>query len=722
MGRPKDAKERLWQRAAEDVDRALRRKDAPGAAEHLLTLPKDRRDPLLPQVMALFHADVLRSHAEGSIAGLTRWAVWADAEPRFLMGREPALLWCLLMGTLHSKDWQRSRRLLDLNLPDLSRRSPALLAWLEAWIEHRGQIPPVQAAALPKLPKQKEIPQTDPRLGYEPARAAPPIPVPRTGEEAARSVRRLFRSERRPSALRDMLTQWRRLSPETAEAIAIQAVPLLLREALLATQAEPDPPGAKGRARLAAAVPLLAVAELVVGAPTELSADIFLALRLSSAALPVDLWPNKADGSLEALLVLLSVAGVAVRYPEHRQAVADRLAGTDLPQEMPKETLDRALPVLQTLLAHIQTPALAVKALSLWALDAGTPDGGLGPAPNWLAGVLRQVAADGDALAAYLRRARSKERARFLGVVGISLPTQVGELILARGLESADEEGRREFGGLLMTLLDREDPGDIDALARERGLAPERATFSELFFLMQQSGLDFAPGMKMSIRMMPPKDRLPMQLWSVYLSLKLNGGLAPPYGPVKRSLLARFQDRLLPYRVELLQLAFSQTPGQTDRLRLIDVFLAGRSDIEARLQVLKVLCCPNCEPNLYRVVEDRMVTEYGRDPLALSRALLRMEETGVKDAGMRALANALIEADRNFAGRRTPEYEKALYLTQRLAARMKVKTKAMKPRAVKPKAPAKAKEAKAPAKAKEAKMPAKAKEPKAPSARKTLKE
>ena len=142
MGRPKDKRDRLIERAQAEIQRALARQDGGGAAEHLLHLPRELRAEMLPALVPLLAAEIRRAAAAGELGRLSQWAARVESEPRLLSGVSAGALdavgadalFALVVGGLRAREYPRAERLLALLTPYLRDRGPRLLAWLQALV------------------------------------------------------------------------------------------------------------------------------------------------------------------------------------------------------------------------------------------------------------------------------------------------------------------------------------------------------------------------------------------------------------------------------------------------------------------------------------------------------------------------------------------------------------------------------------------------------------
>ena len=539
MARP-DREERQQRRWLEDARKYLARGDLESALPLLLRLPAPLREEVLPQGAALFRKTVWEQHQRGAWGPLSALAARADAEPGLVeRGAEAeqarATYWPLVWAAGRAREWDRAQRLWS-PLADTARtRAPRLAMAVDTWLSSRGVLPAEGLAPILAC-----LPAVDPRLGVERTRVRATLPPPGSVAQVEEAVLALCAIEPFP-VFSSRVGTWAREAPaEVAQAVWQLAGQLAARELWIRAVA------GKGGAALWEPAVLLARALREAGAPPVLAAPVLQALRLVSSGLP-----REGLSRSEEAEVWCALAHAAALQPEARtwviRAVAEvRCSGAALP---------RVLRLYEDLLALAPEAALWARAFLAWCeRQPEAPS-----APRWLEeGLRRLLSTELPALRAWLRAAEPSEREELAdGVASTCEPHLVEEWVDALW-EKADEELRRVLSGAISVLLDR---SRLKSSGRRLDSVLRGARNEEdvLRLLMEEEGM----------------------LEQAQAAMKL-----PPEG---LRTWHRFASRVLPYQVELLEVAVREASSDTEASQAGTRYLEAHPGDRGYVEVLRTM-------------------------------------------------------------------------------------------------------------------------------------
>jgi hypothetical protein len=629
----RDSKEeRRLKRAGEELQKGLSRGDLDRALPAFLVLPASEQGLHAARVAELVRRDVTSTYARRAWARLSQLAGYVERDERVVSAgaADDQILearWALLWGRARSGDWQRARLHLDAVRPALAR-SP-FLAPLSALVESKGA-PDAAACELMKRALADRPTSVDARLGYDPgqrAEALEPISPPVNEEEVEPRLLAFFARTGWQGFAATAEAWARRADPKTERRIRILAAQLSVQELLMRAQRGPEH----------AAEPALFIAQACVQADAaqELEAELLLALRLATAALPKDEPVTREPARLYA-----TVAKAALRSA----ALLPVVAGTTENTLFTVDARPFALDLLRLLLEHAFSASLWIKACAVWALP-GQP----GILPPWLTQGLTRLLDIGDELRVALRR--SVPRIMHLVVDAISqlFPLAITERALDELWDERSAEWSQVLARAFDNLLDRARQAATtgrssnaalkDMVRSMFGDAGEEAEFQELW--------DSREG------------RYIRRVAEAELSGKEHEPLPSQVQPLWR----RFKDRVLPFSVDALEMALANSASPREQQDAVERFAAGRDRAVKWLQAIKDAGGSGCR-RAHRALLETMLTRYGQDAQALAEALLAAKDMGAPPEIMRVVAAALTDAAQVLS----PDARKADLLARALLA------------------------------------------------------
>lgn len=645
--------DRQVKRALEQLDKMVGRQDAEGAVTALLGLPQGQRSSAhVSAVAALFGREVNSAHDRGAWNRLAQCAGWAEREPGLV--DDAWALWPLFWGCARSSQWQRAERLWQQIRAPLDRRARGVVAIVDAWLAARGSADAAGLAGI-ELPA---LPGAD-RLGHDrPAarsREVAPSAAPRTVEEIE-SIAIEACATRPWRGFAELVSAWiRDASGSVRTGICVVAGQLAARELLQRVRAaqrsqREDGAAGAGRGVVAREVyePAALLARIVQAAtPPELAGESLLAFRLALSAI------GEEGLRGEDLAVQLSeIARAALCYPAHRPLVGRALVHTAIHPEACKAMLG----LFEELVVRAPDIAVCVKAARVWDRALDPDDDRAAPIPGWLCRGLDEATRHPAEGLAWLRDADLASRQELLEVVGARLPTEQAADLVDRLWQGADEPLRRALSEVVRNLIARS-----SRLGRSISAVPSR---QELRKLVREVEHQLGP-VPPEIRALLREAHEPEVRSGLYAML---GGLVdePSMSQAAVDLWGRFEARVLPYSEQFLVLALGLAGRPAERRMLVDRYLAGRSDIDSRLEVLPLLK-ERRDRSIARAVQNRLLSEFRDDVEALARGLDLAVQGGAPKPLQRALAAALVDGHRNQPGPRTSLVHKMLPQASRLA-------------------------------------------------------
>ena len=630
----------------ERIERSLQRGDAVAAVETLMSLPAGARAQLIDGVARLLRRSAPELQRQGNWAPLHQLAARAESEPR-LLGTGPApglapagpspdgdqsldweqagLLWPLLLSCLHARDWARAGRYLARLRPALAALCPALERVLAAWIERQGELDAqvLRSLALPELRQ----PAPDPRLGYDPPsrRRAPPPPLPQSADQVADQVLALAATQPFVT-FAEIALQWQRqASPAVGGAVAVAAAPLAVREILLSLERRAPP-----------VEPALLLGRLARAAPPggPLAAELLSGLRLALPALA------RAPDERHLQAALGELAAAAGRQPE-AQAYLLAWLGAGEPADRPRICWLRVAEAMVdgARLDPGEQARLWAAAVVQWNRERPGRDGP-GPHPAWLQALTSRVLENPSVLGATLATLPREQRRPLLAGLVADASVLSASAILAACWDTGDEPERRELASLVSALMDRAAQIDL----------------SDSDLLRELGSLD---------------GRLARRLLGAIDGDGDDDGLPPLLGPA-RQVWRQIGQRAAAYDPDLLAQALAEAPDAASARRCVDTYLAGRSDIDARLEAIRAIGQTERD-QLQRLMTDvieRMLQDFAGDPAALARGLRWARQRGAPPSLLRILAGGLLAAAaRQQVGSTPPPWLEELVFAHRLAGR-----------------------------------------------------
>jgi hypothetical protein len=459
-------------RAHEDLRRGLARRDGELACDGLLALPAPERGPgQLAAVAALCAPAIEQMQARGEWSRLVPWAKRLEVEPRLLTVLEPesscAVRWALLWGCAQSGEWGRAARLWADLAPEATARQPAIAQAVGAWIGSRGAprpIPDAIAAFAPEAPDRLVTAApvgagrigsdargraADPRLGIEPigprtAREREPADPqsPQDAENATVRARAVLGS----AGLAGWVARvFERVDADTARALGEAASSIALRD-VLARMEE------RGSDRSASLDVVAACARRGVVPTAHLLTSIRIVVR----------WLREGVGAAPHPDAVCSIARGCMRDEAIAAIVRDALLG--IAQQGTGKSV-----AADTLLAALGAVAEIAPSASLWATGAvfamqraersdghrPRPSRRRAPSTAWLELQGEQIAAQADALVAWMRTADPRARFSVLAFAADRLPANAAGPLLVAVSTIDDERLRRDVARSVEDLLGR---------------------------------------------------------------------------------------------------------------------------------------------------------------------------------------------------------------------------------------------------------------------------
>ena len=423
--------ERQLRIAREGLARAVAASNADEAAQHLVQLPAGpEREAAVSVAGRLIRAEVLRAFAGQKWDRLGFFAARVSKEPRLVdAGAEPverdAVRWALLWGAIKGKVWPRAEAQLAALRPVLAAPLAEALA---AVISHQGS---------PPLELQRQLPappEPDPRLGYDPRRAAPraEVTAPATAAEVDERVLALFATCDWAS-FAETIARWAEAAPDdVGRPMRAVAASLSVRE-LLTREGE----------RALEPARFLCSQALAAGAPPELLPDVRLALRRVFASLSGEVHDVGPFNALAAAV------RVAVAYPDLRPLVKGAVPGI----KFDRSVHERALELLGVVFAALPSAELVWRALRLAGAARDHDDS---RTPKWLVQAIESQLDRGTELGDALGALEAKARVESLRAASMLVPIGLAERLVDHLWVRADVETREDLAMVLGDLLNRE--------------------------------------------------------------------------------------------------------------------------------------------------------------------------------------------------------------------------------------------------------------------------
>lgn len=638
MGRPKDRRERELDRAQEVLDKSLNRRDGERAMEALLRLPEALRRPYLEKVAPLFALDVQRAQSAHDSGRLSRFAAQAAQEPGILAAVSgPAVFevrWALLWGAAQRGDFAAAEGHMDGLQPDLEKQSPALLAWLSAWVRGRGVIP--VGDVLPLLPAGSE------RLGYERktrARAPEPPTTPEQVEPAVITAAATLR----PLDFRALMLDWvRQLPAPLSHAVRVVSGKLAMREALRSA------PERRHHAPLSLLVALASLPPAAPGAPPqplkELAEEVLLGLRIANACRGDELVAEEAR-------LVSSLALLAAREPAHRALVLAYVATL----RFPMSARQRASELYEALLALEPDPEILAAAIEHFMKQGEEA----GPPPRFLLDTLvRVVERPAAQTSAWLRALEQPRQVAVLAFLAEEAPPPLGLDLADRAFAEADPQLRQALGELVAQLIEALPSSDSQA-------GPPLRTVGDAQKLMRK--LDVPLELRLLFQDLPPQMPLPEPLRREFLrTMRLEGyGERGGYDRRQQAEVQRFAARMLGVSRSFAGLAIKAAPSEQAALETAWTYLEHVTQIDDALTFLWHADDAH-RPKVVVAVLEQTLSRFGNDGNALAHAVSRLDQEDAPPLVRRPFARALLLADSRFTGARSSEYREALSLAKRL--------------------------------------------------------
>ncbi len=651
MARP-DKHEKQRQRAREAVDTALQRGRLAEAADALLALPAEERSFALSRIAIALSTEAGRRTLASDLPTALAWLLRNEREPRMLPGGDDGARarWALFLAALRARQWSRAQALLDALRPALD--ASALLAQLAALVAAEGRPDPDLFAA-------ERDPDSE-RLGYDETRRS--YTCPSTVEQVEAACIGCLGCERWPR-FRDVIMGWLKLAtPAVAQEIRRLGVLLSQRELVIRAR---DPRAALEVARFCAVL----AAELVEvragprersdnDATAELEPVFTACVRSVARALAA----VEARGSArecakvhdaQVVEAAATVASVAVRYPP----LAEAMEAITIDSRFEAPALDAAERLLRVQLERAPTPRLLLRAFELCAAqreDRSSARDRDHEAPSWLLGAFEQALEQPATLAAALAglvRDRSVGGLGVFDLVPIRLATTAIERLWAHGDDPQHEFLARAAEELYARMKAASEPPNSKR---------SEARAMRMLRVMAGGFADDLSDAQLRKYFDTPQGR------SLRQHLTDVDTFDAPLSPVMEKLWSTIEERVVPFRLSLLEATLERSPKPAERRTLARCFWARRPTLLTRIETLRQA---NGDGLILaeKLLQAELMTALVPEPLDAARALLYAHAVGAPRDLLAAVARALLEAaERTPVTGEAPELAQALRLAAKL--------------------------------------------------------